>query len=115
APAFVIIEALLAAGANVRAYDPEARDSARRVLGDRVTYATSPYDAIDSADALVIATEWNEFRKPDILRMKDLLIRPLIFDGRNMYQLDDMAADGFEYHSVGRASVTPATSTDLED
>lgn len=115
APAFVIIEALLAAGAKVRAYDPEARESARRVLGDKVLYATSPYDAIDSADALVIATEWNEFRKPDILRMKDLLIRPLIFDGRNMYQLDDMAADGFEYHSVGRASVMPASSTDLED
>ena len=107
APAFVIIEALLAAGAVVHAYDPEARESARRVLGERVTYATSPYDAIDGADALVIATEWNEFRKPDVLRMRSLLMRPLIFDGRNMYDLEDMAADGFEYHSVGRASVVP--------
>ena len=107
APAFVIIEALLSAGAVVHAYDPEARESARRVLGERVTYATSPYDAIDGADALVIATEWNEFRKPDVLRMKSLLMRPLIFDGRNMYDLEDMAADGFEYHSVGRASVVP--------
>ena len=62
---------------------------------------------LDGADALVIATEWNEFRKPDVLRMKSLLMRPLIFDGRNMYDLEDMAADGFEYHSVGRASVVP--------
>jgi len=107
APAFVIIDALLAAGAEIRAYDPEAREPARRVLGSKVTYAESPFDAIDGADALVIATEWNEFRKPDIERMKQLLLRPLIFDGRSIYNLEDMAADGFEYHSVGRASVNP--------
>ncbi len=108
APAFVIIDALLSAGATVKAYDPEAMETARRVIGDRVTYATTPYEAIDGADALVIATEWNEFRKPDVRKMRELLIRPLIFDGRNMYELEDMAADGFEYHSVGRASAFPS-------
>ncbi|MCX6139716.1 MAG: UDP-glucose/GDP-mannose dehydrogenase family protein [Candidatus Kapabacteria bacterium] len=107
APAFVIIDALLKAGAVVRAYDPEATASAKRVLGDSVLYADTPYEAIDGADALIIATEWNEFRKPDMLKMKSLLMRPLIFDGRNIYDLEDMAADGFEYHSVGRASVEP--------
>lgn len=110
APAFVIIEALLKAGAQVQAYDPEATASAQRVLGDSVTYAATPYEAIEGADALIIATEWNEFRKPDVSRMKSLLIRPLIFDGRNIYELEDMAADGFEYHSVGRASVEPRDS-----
>ncbi len=112
APSFVIIRALVAAGATVRAYDPEARETARKSLGSVIEFSESPYDAIDGADALIIATEWNEFRKPDIPRMKSLLVRPLIFDGRNMYDLDDMAADGFEYHSVGRASVPPAEDAD---
>jgi UDPglucose 6-dehydrogenase len=105
APALIIIDALLDAGASVRVYDPEAMDTARRHLGDRVTYCESSYDAIAGVDALVIATEWNEFRKPDTARMKAQMLRPLVFDGRNMYELEDMAADGFEYHSVGRASV----------
>jgi UDPglucose 6-dehydrogenase len=107
APALIIIDALLDAGASVRVYDPEAMDTARRHLGDRVTYCETSYDAIAGVDALVIATEWNEFRKPDTARMKAQMLRPLVFDGRNMYELEDMAADGFEYHSVGRASVDP--------
>ncbi|MEN9795444.1 MAG: hypothetical protein RLZZ150_421 [Bacteroidota bacterium] len=107
APALIIIDALLDAGASVRVYDPEAMDTARRHLGDRVTYCETSYDAIAGVDALVIATEWNEFRKPDTARMKAEMLRPLVFDGRNMYELEDMAADGFEYHSVGRASVDP--------
>jgi UDPglucose 6-dehydrogenase len=107
APALIIIDALLDAGASVRVYDPEAMDTARRHLGDRVTYCETSYDAIAGVDALVIATEWNEFRKPDTSRMKAQMLRPLVFDGRNMYELEDMAADGFEYHSVGRASVDP--------
>lgn len=107
APALIIIDALLDADASVRVYDPEAMDTARRHLGDRVTYCETSYDAIAGVDALVIATEWNEFRKPDTARMKAQMLRPLVFDGRNMYELDDMAADGFEYHSVGRASVDP--------
>jgi len=109
APALVIIEAILNSGATVRVYDPEAMDTARRQLGERVTYCETSYDALTGVDALVIATEWNEFRKPDTQRMKAQMIRPLIFDGRNMYELEDMAADGFEYHSVGRASVDPIT------
>ena len=107
APALVIVNALLEAGATMQVYDPEAIETARRVLGNRVTYSETSYDALSGADALVIATEWNEFRKPDVLRMKALMIRPLIFDGRNMYEPEDMSADGFEYHSVGRASVPP--------
>lgn len=107
APALIIVNALLEAGATLQVYDPEAIETARRILGNRVTYCESSYDALAGADALIIATEWNEFRKPDVQRMKSLLIRPLIFDGRNMYELEDMAADGFEYHSVGRASVPP--------
>ena len=107
APALVIVNALLEAGATVQVYDPEAIETARRILGNRVTYCETSYDALAGADALVIATEWNEFRKPDMPRVKSLLNRPLIFDGRNMYEPEDMAADGFEYHSVGRASVPP--------
>lgn len=107
APALIIVNALLEAGATLQVYDPEAIETARRILGNRVTYCESSYDALAGADALIIATEWNEFRKPDVQRMKSLLIRPLVFDGRNMYELEDMAADGFEYHSVGRASVPP--------
>jgi UDPglucose 6-dehydrogenase len=107
APALVIVNALLEAGATVQVYDPEAIETARRILGNRVTYCETNYDALAGADALVIATEWNEFRKPDMPRVKSLLNRPLIFDGRNMYEPEDMAADGFEYHSVGRASVPP--------
>lgn len=107
APALIVIDALLESGAVIRAYDPEAMSTARRQLADRVTYCETSYDALTGADALVIATEWNEFRKPDTERMKSLMVRPLIFDGRNMYELEDMAADGFEYHSVGRASVGP--------
>ena len=107
APALVIVNALLQAGATVQVYDPEAIETARRILGNRVTYCETNYDALAGADALVIATEWNEFRKPDMPRVKSLLNRPLIFDGRNMYEPEDMAANGFEYHSVGRASVPP--------
>jgi len=110
APAFAIIDAVLAQGATVRAYDPEARDTTRRVYADAITYASSPYDACDGADALVIATEWNEFRKPDWSRLKSLLVRPLVFDGRNIFDVDDMLAEGVEYHSIGRASAIPDTA-----
>lgn len=109
APAFSVIDALLGAGAIVRAYDPEAKDTTRRIYGDRITYGTSMYDILPNADALVIATEWNEFRNPDFTKVKDLMVRPLVFDGRNLFALDEMLAEGFEYHSVGRASVAPST------
>ena len=107
APSFVVIERLRQAGATIQAYDPEAIETTRRVLGDAITYASSAMDAVRGADALVIVTEWGEFRKPKWSLVKERLLRPLIFDGRNMYDLEDMSAEGIEYHSVGRPSVGP--------
>src|SRR5690349_4496037 len=93
-PALVLVEALLAAGATVRVHDPEAMPTARRVLGHRVTYAEHAYDALAGADALAIVTEWLEYRNPDFARMKQLLARPLIVDGRNLYDPDKLARLG---------------------
>lgn len=107
APAFVIIDRLLQAGASVVAYDPEATETTRRVIGDTVTYARSSMEAVEGADVLVIATEWNEFANPDWARVIRSMIRPLVFDGRNMYDPDDMIAEGIEYHSIGRGVVGP--------
>jgi UDPglucose 6-dehydrogenase len=102
APALVVIEELLAAGAAVRAYDPAAMHEAGKLLGDRITYCTRSYDALEGADALVIVTEWHDFRHPDFERMKQLLRRPLVVDGRNLYDPARMRQLGFEYHSIGR-------------
>jgi UDPglucose 6-dehydrogenase len=96
------MEDLLAAGAEVVAYDPEAMDNARRVLGDRVTFAPSAHEALEGADALVVVTEWNEFRFPDFERISKALKEPVVFDGRNVYDPRTMADLGFDYHSVGR-------------
>ncbi len=101
-PALVLVDALLAAGATVRVHDPEAMPTARRQLGDRVTYAAHAYDALAGADALAIVTEWLEYRNPDFARMKELLARPLIVDGRNLYEPDKLARLGFTYDSIGR-------------
>jgi UDPglucose 6-dehydrogenase len=101
-PALVLVEALLDAGARVRVHDPEAMPTARRVLGDRVTYAEHAYDALAGADGLAIVTEWLEYRNPDFARMKQLLARPLIVDGRNLYEPDKLARLGFTYDSIGR-------------
>ncbi len=86
APAVAIIEALLGAGAAVHAHDPEALKEARRVFGDRIEYHRVNYDALRDADALLIVTEWNEFRQPDFERMRELMKQPVIFDGRNIYE-----------------------------
>jgi UDPglucose 6-dehydrogenase len=102
APSLVIAEGLLSRGARLAVYDPEAMEEARRHLGDRVTYARSNYAALEGADALLLVTEWNEFRRPDFARMKRLLKTPIIFDGRNVYDPGAMRAHGFTYHSVGR-------------
>lgn len=110
APAFAIIDELKNDGCTIRAYDPEAHATTRKVYGDSIYYASSPFDACEGADALVIATEWNEFANPDWSRIRTALINAVIFDGRNMYQIDDMLAEGFEYHSIGRASVVPDTA-----
>lgn len=107
APSLEIIRALTQRGATVSAFDPEAIANTQKALGDMITYAPSMYDATVGADALIIPTEWNEFRKPMFSRVKEQMKQPLIFDGRNLYTLDEAAEAGFEYYSVGRASVIP--------
>ncbi|HTS89440.1 MAG TPA: UDP-glucose/GDP-mannose dehydrogenase family protein [Gemmatimonadales bacterium] len=101
-PAIPLVEGLLARGARVRAHDPKAIETARQVFGDRITYAADPYSAADGADALAIVTEWLVYRTPDFDRLKSVLKRPLVVDGRNLYDPVRMAAQGFAYHSIGR-------------
>ena len=100
-----LIEALLDRGASVVAYDPEAIPNMKRKIGDRISYATSMYGALDSADALLIVTEWNTFKIPDFSEMRKRLKNPTIFDGRNIYDLEDMKSEGFYYNSIGRPIV----------
>src|SRR5262245_12521384 len=104
APSISLITALLDAGAHVRAYDPEGMKQARAVL-DNVTYADHAYACMEGADALVIATEWDEFRALDLARVKVLLKRPVLVDLRNIYRPQDMERWGFLYVGVGRAGV----------
>jgi UDPglucose 6-dehydrogenase len=101
APALENIKALLAAGANVTAYDPEAMDNVKKLIPE-VSYCHTAYAALDDADALMIFTEWPQFRTPDFDKMGKLLKEKVIFDGRNLYELDQMADLGFTYYSVGR-------------
>ncbi len=105
APVFHILDELLKAKASVVVFDPEAMEGARRRYGDRIEYAESSYGALQGADALLIVTEWNEFRKPDFGLMKNLMRRPVIFDGRNIYDSHRMKARGFLYHSIGRKTL----------
>ena len=102
APSVPLIQGLLAAGATVQAYDPEAMTVARTIFGSKISYAENGYAALKGADALVIVTEWNEFREPDFERMRKLLRSPIIFDGRNLYNPDQIRAHGFTYVSIGR-------------
>ena len=102
APALYMIEKLLEAGATVCAFDPEAMDNVKGRLGDRIAFADNPYAAIEGADALLICTEWQVFRTPDFDRMKGALNQPVIFDGRNLYDVEDMKNGGWEYTSIGR-------------
>lgn len=106
APAFRLIEQLLAHGATVKAYDPEAMNNTQKVFGERITYADNSTTCVTDADALIIATEWNEFRSPDFDMLKKTLRLPIIFDGRNLFDPEDMEALGFEYFSIGRKAVT---------
>ena len=101
-PAIVLIEALLGAGAKVRAHDPAAVETARHVLGDRVTFVEHSYDAVAGADALAIVTEWLEYRNPDFARIKQALTQPLIVDGRNLYDPERLSQLGFTYDCIGR-------------
>lgn len=101
APSVVIIEKLLSEGATVSAYDPVAMEEAKHDLGDRITYAKDEYEAVKAADALLVVTEWSEFRVPDFEEIKASLNNPLVFDGRNIFEIQRMAELGFEYHCIG--------------
>jgi UDPglucose 6-dehydrogenase len=102
APSITVIESLLNAGAKVQAFDPEATGEARKIFGDRIHYTNRNYDALAGAAALLVLTEWNEFRRPDFVRIKQLLKNPVIFDGRNLYDPGDIRKLGFQYYSIGR-------------
>ncbi len=102
APALYMIDALRAEGATVAAFDPEGMKNVQRMKGDIIRYATDEYDSLKDADALIICTEWAEFRTPDMERVKSALKKPVIFDGRNLYELDTMKEKGFTYVSIGR-------------
>lgn len=105
APSIDIIKMLLEKGASITAYDPEAVNQTKLILNDKINYAGSSYSALENADALLIITEWNEFRNPDFNKMKSLLKSPVIFDGRNLYDLERMHEVNFIYHSVGRVTI----------
>jgi UDPglucose 6-dehydrogenase len=102
APAIPLINRLLGAKAKVQAFDPQAKPVAKRIFGKKIVLTDKNYDALKGADALVIATEWNEFREPDFNRMRKLMRTPIIFDGRNIYSPEQMKNLGFTYYSVGR-------------
>jgi UDPglucose 6-dehydrogenase len=101
-PALTLIDELLGAGATVVAHDPVAMHEAQRRLGDRVTFAATNYDALDGAAALVVVTDWNEYRHPDFSRIKGALSKPIVIDGRNLYDPNKMKNLGFTYRSIGR-------------
>ncbi|HWP57775.1 MAG TPA: UDP-glucose/GDP-mannose dehydrogenase family protein [Candidatus Acidoferrales bacterium] len=102
APSITVIESLLAAGAKIQAYDPRAMDEARKIFGERIVYARGSYEAARGADALLIVTEWNEFRSPNFRRLKEALKQPVIFDGRNLYDPGELGKLGFTYYGIGR-------------
>lgn len=106
APALYMIEELTNAGAEIAAFDPEAMDNVRALIGDKVSYVDNQYEALDGADALLIATEWQVFRTPDFDKIGSRLKDKVIFDGRNLYDLNDMRDKGYYYNSIGRRTVT---------
>jgi UDPglucose 6-dehydrogenase len=101
APSLAIIQKLLEAGTKVKAYDPVAMHEAKRILGDKIEYATDQYDALIDADCLLMVTEWPEFKFPNFNVMKKLLKNPAIFDGRNIYEIAEMKRKGFDYFCIG--------------
>ena len=102
APALVLIDQLLAAGASVRVHDPEAMDNVKAEFGEKIQYSIDTMETLENADALAIMTEWGEFRTPDFDEMSNRMDKPIIFDGRNLYSPTEMAAKGFTYYSIGR-------------
>ncbi|MEI8111915.1 MAG: UDP-glucose/GDP-mannose dehydrogenase family protein [Chitinophagia bacterium] len=105
APALQIIDALTAEGATIIAYDPEAMGNVKKLIGNRIQYAPHPYAALEGADALIIATEWSEFRTPDFDRMGETIKNKVIFDGRNLFDVKQMQSLGYHYESIGRGQI----------
>jgi UDPglucose 6-dehydrogenase len=105
APSIYLMNALLEKGANLSVFDPEAMPNIEKQFGDKLTYAESMYSALENADALLICTEWSIFRTPNYEKMKQLLQDPVIFDGRNLYNLEDMEAEKITYFSIGRKQI----------
>jgi UDPglucose 6-dehydrogenase len=113
APALYMIDALLKEGATVHAFDPEAMTNTRQLLGDKILYAENQYECLEGADALIISTEWNEFRTPNFLKIVTALKQKAIFDGRNLFETAAIKELGFYYESIGRPpSVLPASGTE---
>ncbi|MEX1193142.1 MAG: UDP-glucose/GDP-mannose dehydrogenase family protein [Brumimicrobium sp.] len=110
APSLYLIKELLDRGAEVIAFDPEAMGNVKNEIGDKISYASNQYEAIENADALLIATEWSVFRNPDFEVIKSKLKNPLIFDGRNLFQLEDMESTGLYYSSIGRRTILPTNN-----
>ncbi len=108
APALSIIDALTSAGATVTAYDPEAMSNVKGQIGDKIQYAANQYEALQNAEALIIATEWSEFRTPDFERMEKEIKHKIIFDGRNLFDVYKMRELGYHYESIGRAESNKA-------
>jgi UDPglucose 6-dehydrogenase len=106
-PAIAIVQSLLQQGSKITAYDPAGMERAREVIGDHIAYANSSYEAAHDADALLILTEWEEFANLDLGRLRQELKYPIVIDGRNLYDPEAMAAQGFTYYSVGRAASHP--------
>ena len=113
APSLSLIEALVDAGATAAAHDPAAMPAARLLIGDVVRYVETSYEALDGADALVIVTDWNEYRHPDFGRMKAALRRPVVIDSRNLYRPEKMKSLGFTYDSIGRGPAEEAVRNEL--
>jgi len=111
APSLYIIRELLALGAEIAAFDPEAMNNARKILGDAIRFSENQYDCLQDADALVIATEWNEFRTPNFLKIVTAMRNKAIFDGRNLFEIAAIKELGFYYESIGRAPAIPVNGT----
>jgi UDPglucose 6-dehydrogenase len=107
APALYVIDELLKAGASVAAFDPEAMKNVMEVVGNKISYAENQYDALNNCEALIIATEWSEFRTPDFEKMGERMKNKVIFDGRNVFDLSQMKGLGFYYESIGRKTIVP--------
>jgi len=105
APSLDVIDSLLEKGAKIRAFDPEAMSNVERKYGDKIIFCKSKYEALEGADALIICTEWSIFRTPNFEKIKNNLVNPVIFDGRNLYDINEMQKESISYYSIGRKSI----------